>query len=143
MSTVVLDNADTVVSDSSTTEYVQVLVPEVAVTEGESIAYVSQEKVETVVVELDAATIVVAGYQGPPGPPGISEEDVVYSKRIDFISDSVLYKGEAAVGSNEVNPVWRIRRITVGVDGDVTEVWAGGSADFIHSWVNRAGYSYS
>lgn len=143
MSTVVLDNSNTVVTESEVTGYVQVVVPETAVVEGDSTAYVSQERIETVVVQSESTTVVAAGWQGPPGPAGIAEEDVVYSKRIDFISDDVLYKGEAPVGSSESSPVWRVRRITVGVDGDVTEVWAGGSAEFVNAWTGRTGFSYS
>lgn len=143
MSTVVLEDQDTVVANNLATEYVQVIKPETAVVEGDSTAFVSQEKVETVVVLIDSATTVIAGHQGPPGPAGIAEEDVVYSKRIDFINDDLLYKAEAAVGSSESNAVWRIRKIIVGVDGDVTEVWAGGTAEFDKAWNQRLSYSYS
>ena len=143
MSIVVLDNSNTVVTESEVTGYVQVVVPETAVVWGDSTAYVSQEKIETVVVQSESNTVVAAGWQGPPGPAGIAEEDVVYSKRIDFISDDVLYKGEAPVGSLENSPVWRVRRIIVGADGDVTEVWAGGSAEFVNTWTGRTGFIYS
>lgn len=143
MSTVVLEDQDTVVANNLATEYVQVIKPETAVVEGDSTAFVSQEKVETVVVLVDSATTVIAGHQGPPGPAGIAEEDVVYSKRIDFINDELLYKGEAPVGSSESSPVWRIRKITVGIDGDVTENWAGGTAEFDKVWSQRLSYNYS
>ena len=143
MSTVVLNNSNTVVAETEATGYVQVVSPETAVVEGDSTAYVSQEKVETVVVQVNTATTVVAGFQGPPGPAGIAEEDVVYSKRIDFISDDLLYKGEAPVGSSESSPVWRVRKITVSPDGDVTELWAGGSAEFVNTWTGRLGFVYS
>lgn len=86
------------------------------------------------------------GLQGPPGPagsPGISEEEQVYSKRVDFISDSLLYKGEAAVGSFESDSVWRIRKIVIFPDGDITETWANGTANTVHSWNNRLTYIYS
>lgn len=73
----------------------------------------------------------------------VSEEDMLYSKRIDFITDTLLYKGEALVGSSESSPIWRIRRITIGNDNDVTEVWAEGTANFDKIWANRAALSYS
>lgn len=73
----------------------------------------------------------------------VSEEDQVYSKRVDFVSDTVLYKGEAATGSSEASAVWRIRRITLGADGDATEVWASGNANFDKVWANRVALSYS
>lgn len=72
-----------------------------------------------------------------------SEEDQVYSKRIDFISDSVLYKGEAAVGSSESSSVWRIRKITIAGDNDISETWANGTANTVHIWANRLTYTYN
>jgi hypothetical protein len=72
-----------------------------------------------------------------------SEEESVYSKRIDFISETVLYKGEAAVGALEGAGVWRIRKITIANDNDVTETWAGGTANFDKAWADRATLIYS
>lgn len=85
-----------------------------------------------------------SGPQGPIGPPGVSEEDAVYSKRVDFISDDLLYKGEATVGSLETDPAWRVRLITISnVDGDVSETWASGTAEFNKVWADRATFTYS
>lgn len=75
--------------------------------------------------------------------PIIGEEDMVYSKRIDFITEDILYKGEAAVGSLENALVWRIRKIVSSADGDITETWAGGTSNFDKSWALRATYTYS
>jgi hypothetical protein len=83
------------------------------------------------------------GVPGPQGPPGLAEEDVVYAKRVDFITDSLLYKGEAEVGALTSAAVWRVRRLTIGSDNDVTEEWANGNADFDKVWDNRAGFSYT
>lgn len=90
-----------------------------------------------------------AGPQGPQGPPGPqgpagqpAEEDMVYAKRIDFISENVLYRGEAAVGTLETAMAWRIRKIVLGLDGDVAETWAGGTANFDKQWSLRATYTY-
>lgn len=77
------------------------------------------------------------------GSNGTSEEDQVYSKRIDFISDSVLYKGEAAVGSSESSSVWRIRKITIAGDNDISETWADGVATFNKVWTDRLTYTYN
>lgn len=143
MTSVVLDNANTVVRSIDGTDFVVSGNESNTVKVVQESVFVSLEKRETLVVQSDSATVLVAGSQGPPGPPGLAEEDIVYSKRIDFINDNLLYKGEAAVGSSESNPVWRIRKIVVGADGDVTEVWAGGTADFTNSWINRASYIYS
>jgi hypothetical protein len=76
-----------------------------------------------------------------PGTSG--EEEMMYSKRVDFIDSNTLYKGEAQVGSLESNTAWRIRKITIAVDGDVSELWASGTANFDKQWTNRASYQYS
>lgn len=79
----------------------------------------------------------------PGSGTGVSEEEVPYSKRIDFVSETELYKGEAQVGSSESASTWRIRKITIAGDGDVQETWAGGSAEFNKIWTSRASYVYS
>ena len=68
---------------------------------------------------------------------------MVYSKRIDFISDNELYKGEAQVGTTEASSGWRIRRVVIAQDGDVAETWAGGTANFDKQWSDRLIYIYS
>lgn len=73
----------------------------------------------------------------------IPEEDMVYSKRIDFISDNFFYRGEATAGSPEASPLWRIRLIQIAPDGDIAETWAGGTADFNRQWSLRETYNYS
>lgn len=83
------------------------------------------------------------GPVGPPGPPGLpSEEDQMFSRRVDFEGD-MIYRGEAEVGAAESDAVWRIRKIDVAVDGDVTETWANGTADFVHRWDGRYELEYS
>jgi hypothetical protein len=67
----------------------------------------------------------------------------VYSKRVDFINDNLLYKGEAIVGSAHLSPVWRISRITIGNDGDVTTEYANGSDSFTNVWTDRTILGYS
>lgn len=91
-----------------------------------------------------ATPVLARGQQGPSGPAGpASEEEMPYAERTDFVNDTVIYKGQAAVGSAESDPVWRIWRLDLGADGDVTKTWAGGSAGFVHSWTGRLGLSYS
>jgi len=68
---------------------------------------------------------------------------MAYSKRTDFVGEDVIYRGEAAVGSPESGAVWRIRKILLASDGDVTETWADGTAAFDKTWTNRATYTYS
>ncbi|MEK7765004.1 MAG: hypothetical protein AAB368_02090 [bacterium] len=95
-------------------------------------------------IENTTVELISAGTQGPAGPPGTSEEDVVYSKRTDFITDNEIYKGEAAVGSLTTNAVWRIRKLVISdIDNDITETWAGGTANFDKVWGDRVTYTYT
>jgi hypothetical protein len=102
---------------------------------------ISQVKESTVVVNASSTEVILAGQLGPRG---LTAEDMdVYSKRIDFISETELYKGEAAAGSSENSPVWRIRKIVLAIDNDVTETWASGTASFDKVWANRSALVYS
>jgi len=73
----------------------------------------------------------------------VSEEDMAYAKRVDFVSELLLYRGEAVPGAATNTATWRIRRVTLGVDNDVTEEWADGNANFDNVWDNRLLLSYS
>lgn len=68
--------------------------------------------------------------------------EIVFSKRTDIVNDNLIYKGEAYVGSSSANPVWRIRRLTISVDGDVTEEWADGNSNFDNIWNDRGNLTY-
>ena len=84
------------------------------------------------------------GMQGPQGPPGSGgEEEMKYAERVDFASSTVIYRGEAAPGASEGAAVWRVRRMVLGLDNDVTTTWADGNADFDNVWTNRASLGYS
>lgn len=75
--------------------------------------------------------------------PVAGEEDMVYSKRIDFVSENILYRGEAQVGASEASAVWRIRKVVLATDGDVAETWAAGTAEFNKAWNLRLTYIYT
>ena len=74
---------------------------------------------------------------------GTSQEEELLSKRTDFVGNTIIYKGEAQVGASETAAIWRIRQVLIGTDGDVTEIWAGGTALYDKVWTNRLTYSYS
>lgn len=81
--------------------------------------------------------------QGVQGPRGIPEEEVAFTRRIDFVGETLIYKGEAPPGTAEGTNGWRVRRITfVGSEGDIVEEWANGLADFSVDWTNHATHSY-
>jgi hypothetical protein len=65
------------------------------------------------------------------------------SRRSDFVGETIIYRGEAAPGAAESAAVWRIKRIEFGTDGDVTEQWASGNANFDKVWADRTGLAYS
>ena len=130
------NNTSTVVDNNSST----------IITEVNAITNVIEvNNVETVIDRNEISRIITIGTQGPAGPPGPAGDEVVmYSKRVDFINDNLLYRGEAIPGALESNAVWRIRKITISaVDDDVVETWADGTDAFTKVWDNRLGYTYS
>ena len=83
-----------------------------------------------------------AGPAGPIGPAGESSEDtMIYAKRIDFVGNNIIYRGEALPGSSESASVWRIRRISL-IDEDMSEEWASSGA-FANAWTARTSLVYS
>lgn len=74
---------------------------------------------------------------------GAIEGDEVLAKRVDFVGEDIIYKAEAAVGTTDATSVWRIRKITIAVDGDVSETWASGNANYDKVWNSRLTYTYS
>ena len=92
-----------------------------------------------------APFVIAAGLPGPRGLTGPSggEDEAVFAKRVDFADDTTIYRGEAAVGTADAQPLWRIRRITLAGDGDVTEEWAGGTAAFDKVWADHLTLGYS
>ena len=83
------------------------------------------------------------GAQGADGLPG-GEDEVAQAKRVDFTAnDTIIYKGEAVPGTPEATALWRVRRLTIASDNDVTEEWADGVSDYIKIWDDRYIYAYS
>lgn len=73
---------------------------------------------------------------------GAIDMGVEFSRRSDFVGDSLIYRGEAAPGSAEESAVWRIKRIAFGEAGDVVETWANGSSEFTNVWTDRTQLTY-
>lgn len=62
--------------------------------------------------------------------------------RIDEVSASVMYIGEAAIPLDESKPFWRIRKFNK--TGNVTQMlWADGNELYDNIWADRASLSYS
>ena len=136
---------------------VEVTTVEVTVSEVVEVSQVQARVVEVDVVPSAASYEVVAeqvvvvetapsvqfievevGIQVPPGT-GIEME---YAKRVDFVDQDIIYKGEAAPGSTEDAQSWRIKKITF-VGEDIKEEWAEGTIDFNKIWSYRTSYIYS
>ncbi|RAU20067.1 hypothetical protein CU669_20390 [Paramagnetospirillum kuznetsovii] len=64
-------------------------------------------------------------------------EAAAMAVRLDFIDESTFYRGEAVPGTAESAAGWRIKLVTFGADGDVTEQWAGGTAAYDKVWADR------
>ena len=65
-----------------------------------------------------------------------------YTRLID-VDGSFTYIGEADPGTAEASATWRIKRLFENPNGDLTILWANGSADFDKAWTNRLSFSYS
>jgi len=91
---------------------------------------------------VETTTLVSQGAPGPKGDTGVSESLITFSKRVDFINDNMVFRGEAAVAASDSSPVWRIKKITISNDADVVETWANGTSLFDKVWNNRLQYSY-
>lgn len=65
-------------------------------------------------------------------------------RRFEVVNKGVIYRAEAAPGTAENSPEWRIRRLTVNYDTKVvTRTWANNDSGFVHKWSDRATYSYT
>ena len=70
------------------------------------------------------------------------EGTMPYAKRSD-VDGTFIYKAEAAPGSQDEDPVWRIWRIElIGDEGDLEERWAEGTAEFSFAWTDRLTLNY-
>ncbi len=145
MTVVVLGNGGSLLSTELEREAIVQSSTETVAQAVSSEVVITQDNIGYILVEIETTASIVSGQAGPIGPQGVAgvnEDNIVYSKRIDFISDNELYRGEAAVGSLVTNPVWRIRKIVMAGDGDVAETWANGTAEFDKVWNNRLSYNY-
>lgn len=64
-----------------------------------------------------------------------------YTIRTETVG-SITYVGEAAIGSSEASPVWRIKRITDTGSGIKIE-FVDGNSEWDSSWTDRVSYTYS
>lgn len=69
--------------------------------------------------------------------------DVPQKQEIDFVGDTIIYKGWTQPGTLSSDALWKIQRITfTGVDKDVTYEWAD-SGNYTQIWDDRASLTYA
>ena len=82
----------------------------------------------------------------PPLGSGSGGTDSGLAKRVDLVTDTVCYVGDAEEGSIEGDAVWRIKRITqtpnVQLGDNIVIDWAETSAAFDKVWADRLTYTY-
>ena len=72
---------------------------------------------------------------------GVHSTDTLYSVKVDEVSATLLYVGEAAQGADPSAPVWRVRKLST--TGTVLSVqWADGNQHFDNVWSSRAALNY-
>lgn len=137
--TVVTDNKNTIAGTLNNTATVDVV-------DGSTL--VSVVAAPTTITQAAGTGITSIGIQGPTGPQGpigppSVEEEVPFAKQINFISDNLLYRGEADPGTLTSASLWRVRKITIDAgDSDITETWANGDSNFDKIWDNHLGFTY-
>ena len=110
---------------------------------------IPQDTSTTIIPQNDEAQIIsipcTITYTGAAtGDPCDEENEEMFSKRVNFIDETLLYRGEAQPGTAESSPAWRIRKITIAaLDNDIVETWADGTDTFTKIWDNHLSYSYS
>ena len=74
-----------------------------------------------------------------------SANEVALTTRTDTDGGSpeTIYKGTANPGTATSAAAWRMERITIATDGDVSILYADGNDNFDNIWDNRASLSYS
>ena len=69
--------------------------------------------------------------------------DVAQATELDFVSETLFYTGKAVPGTITSAALWRISRSTLGVDDDLTVIWADGDDAYDNIWDDRLSLSYS
>ena len=73
----------------------------------------------------------------------LEDNSMVPTKRVDFITDDLFYRGFAVPGTLESDAKWRIERVQIELDGDSASIWADGNVLFDNVWDDRLSLAYS
>lgn len=94
----------------------------------------SPDKVQTI---DDAAVIIQKTIVVEP------DDEVPLSQEVDFVGETIIYKGWADPNSPTSDPVWKIQKIEfVGTDEDMVGRFAA-SGTFTQIWDDRLGLTYT
>ena len=75
------------------------------------------------------------------GGSPLPTETKLYAVRLDEVSTTLNYVGEAVPGTADGAAAWRIKKIDM--TSGVVLTWADGNTNFDNIWSNRAGLTYS
>lgn len=101
---------------------------------------VTEDSISAIIAK-DRLGIDLISYDVLLGTGQVLEDDEVYDVETDFSTPGIYYIGQAAVGSLTSDSVWRIRKVTETPTGTSID-WAGGTAEFVHSWDDRLTITY-
>ena len=134
------DDGDIVINTVEDISVVTQTSDDTVIVEGDDTQIVVTEETTTVIEAEDGSvTISDVGVQG-----SAAEEDVPFATRVDFVGDTVIYKGQAQPGTVDADNAWRIQEITfVGSDEDVEIRWATANSNFDKVWNDRLSYVYT
>jgi hypothetical protein len=134
------DDGTVVVNEVDVITTVDVTTDQTIVVEGDDTQIVTTETTTTVIEAEDGSvTISDVGQQGTA-----AESTLPLARRVDFVGETLIYRGTAQPGTGDAANGWRIEEITfVGADEDVEIRWASGDSQFTKVWDNRATYLYS
>ena len=101
----------------------------------------NKKKIRNIFFDPETSLINIEYFDGETKTLTIEGESVV-TLRLDKVSTTTTYIGEAIPGSSESDSVWRIKRMVE--DGDDLQIlFADGDSNFDNIWNNRASLSYS
>lgn len=75
---------------------------------------------------------------------GVSLEqrsDSLGALKLDQVTSTLFYVGEATIAAPTSSPIWRIRKIDTSTGVDIK--WADGNSNFDNVWDNRSSLTYS
>lgn len=96
----------------------------------------------TNVAGLDSVNVKVTDITLDASGDSVESRSMAMATRLDEVSSTVTYVGEAVVGTADSSALWRIKRIQT--TGTVLKIeWANGNSNFSNIWNNRASLTYT